>query len=66
MKKHFLFFATIFLINISYAQNRSIEFEHGTFSELLAKAKKENKMIYIDCYTVWCGPCKWMAKNVFT
>jgi thiol-disulfide isomerase/thioredoxin len=48
------------------AQNRSIEFDHSAFKDILAKAKKENKMIYIDCYTAWCGPCKWMAKNVFT
>ena len=22
------------------------------------KAKKEKKLIFIDCYTSWCGPCK--------
>jgi len=49
-----------------FAQNRSITFEHGTFAEVKAKATKENKLIFIDCYTTWCGPCKWMAKNVFT
>ncbi|MGZ4034449.1 MAG: thioredoxin family protein, partial [Bacteroidia bacterium] len=38
----------------------------GKWNEILAQAKKENKMIYLDCYTSWCGPCKWMAKNVFT
>lgn len=67
MKKYFstLFFVA-FVTGLSFSQNRSIQFEHGTFSELLAKAKKENKMIFIDCYTTWCGPCKWMAKNVFT
>jgi len=67
MKKYFstLFFVA-FVTSLSFAQNRSIEFEQGTFAELLAKAKKENKMIFIDCYTTWCGPCKWMAKNVFT
>lgn len=48
------------------AQNRSIFFEHGNWSAMLDKAKKENKLIYLDCYTSWCGPCKWMAKNVFT
>lgn len=66
MKKSIALFALLTTSIISFAQNKSIEFEHGTFTELLAKAKKENKMIYIDCYTVWCGPCKWMAKNVFT
>ena len=31
-----------------------------------AKAKKEHKLIFVDAYTTWCGPCKWMAKTVFT
>lgn len=67
MKKYFsILFLVAFVTSVSFAQNRSIEFEHGTFAEILAKAKKENKMIFIDCYTTWCGPCKWMAKNIFT
>lgn len=48
------------------AQNRSIEFNHKNWDEVLAKAKKENKTIFMDCYTTWCGPCKWMAANIFT
>src|SRR6185503_10815231 len=32
---------------------------------LLARAKKEKKMIMVDAFTTWCGPCKWMAKNIF-
>src|ERR1035437_4011181 len=43
-----------------------IKFEHGTFTEIKAKAKAENKLIFMDAYTSWCGPCKWMAKTVFT
>jgi thiol-disulfide isomerase/thioredoxin len=68
MKNYITAFGFLLTIALSsaLAQNRTIEFDHGTLSELLAKAKKENKMIYIDCYTSWCGPCKWMAKNVFT
>lgn len=42
-----------------------ITFTKGTLSELLAKAKQENKLLFIDCYTTWCGPCKWMEKIVF-
>ncbi|MEM7037488.1 MAG: thioredoxin domain-containing protein, partial [Bacteroidota bacterium] len=41
-------------------------FTQGTFHEALAKAKSENKMLFLDCYTDWCGPCKWMTKNVMT
>ncbi len=68
MKKYLSTLLLVMIVSTSsvVAQNRSIQFAEGTFSEILAKAKKENKMIYIDCYTVWCGPCKWMAKNVFT
>jgi thioredoxin-related protein len=47
-------------------QAQGIEFEHGTWEEVVAKAKKENKPIFVDAYTTWCGPCKWMAKSVFT
>ncbi|MCU0470966.1 MAG: thioredoxin family protein [Arcicella sp.] len=43
-----------------------IQFFKGTFKEALAKAKKENKMVMMDCYTTWCGPCKILKSQVFT
>ena len=64
--KYKTFVFALMLATGIHAQNRSINFEHGTFTEVKAKAAKENKLIFIDCYTTWCGPCKWMAKNVFT
>jgi thioredoxin-related protein len=42
-----------------------IQFFEGTWAETLAKAKSENKLIFMDAYAVWCGPCKQMAANVF-
>ncbi|WP_260744016.1 thioredoxin domain-containing protein [Elizabethkingia anophelis] len=39
-----------------------MKFDDGNFSSLLAKAKKENKLIFLDAYASWCGPCKLMAK----
>jgi len=61
-------FSIAFLsLSISFiAQNKSINFEHGSFAEIKAKAQKEHKLIFVDAYTTWCGPCKQMAKNVFT
>jgi len=43
-----------------------IEFFHGTWEEALVKATDEEKLIFVDAYTTWCGPCKRMAKTVFT
>lgn len=40
-------------------------FAEKSFDDLLAQAKAEDKIIFIDAYTTWCGPCKMMAKKVF-
>ncbi|WP_233556923.1 thioredoxin family protein [Odoribacter sp. AF15-53] len=57
----------ITLLMFSYsAFGQGVNFEHLTFDEALAKAKAENKPIFMDCYTSWCGPCKYMAEKVFT
>lgn len=44
---------------------QGIDFEQGNFNEALQKAKKEDKILFIDAYTEWCGPCKMMSKDVF-
>ena len=54
----------IFGYNLS--QKEEIKFFSGSFNEALVVAKNSNKLIYLDCQTAWCGPCKSMAKNVFT
>lgn len=58
-----LYFGVLAMGSI-YAQG--IEFFHGTYEEALQKARAEGKQIFVDVYTSWCGPCKMMAKNVFT
>ena len=45
---------------------QGIKFEKGTFAEALAKAKVEDKLLFVDFYTTWCGPCKKMSKEIFT
>lgn len=42
-----------------------ILFAQGSWKEITAKAKREGKMIFIDCYTSWCGPCKRLSAEVF-
>lgn len=59
-------FAVLFISfsYLSYAQG-GLQFDELPFKELIAKAKKENKLLFIDAYAVWCGPCKMMEKNIF-
>ncbi|MGB0429631.1 MAG: thioredoxin family protein [Bacteroidia bacterium] len=80
--KHITLFAVLAIISITLSaykiapepkpestelsKDKGIEFFHGTYKEALALAKKEKKPIFIDIYTVWCGPCKMMSNYVFT
>lgn len=46
--------------------DEGIHFFKGTFAEAQELAAKEHKIIFMDAYTSWCGPCKRMAREVFT
>lgn len=47
-------------------ESKGIHFEHeDSWATIKAKAKAENKYIFMDCYTTWCGPCIYMSNVVF-
>ncbi|WP_042719786.1 thioredoxin fold domain-containing protein [Flavobacterium sp. B17] len=59
--------SVLFLLSaITIFAQEAIQFQDLTFKDLIAKAKKENKIVFIDAYTSWCGPCKMMERNIFT
>jgi len=58
-----VFLLTGFTTSSIFAQG--IEFNHGTWAEIKSLAKAQNKLIFIDFYTDWCGPCKYMSANIF-
>lgn len=53
------------MTSLSKSDDGGIEFTHATLAEAKALAKESGKIIFIDCYTDWCGPCKRMAKTAF-
>ncbi len=62
-----ILFFPLFLLGLACSglQAQGIEFFHGTWSEALEKAKSTEKLIFIDAYAQWCGPCKMMAATAF-
>lgn len=48
------------------AMNDEISFFQGTWDQALQEATTQKKPLFIDAYATWCGPCKYMDKNVFT
>ncbi|MGH1519672.1 thioredoxin family protein [Chryseobacterium sp. JK1] len=64
-KKIVLSFLILIGISLS-AQSKGINFQKIDLEAAKKIAAKENKLIFIDLFTTWCGPCKLMAKKTFT
>jgi thiol:disulfide interchange protein len=47
-------------------KKEGIIFYRGSWKEALDAAKKENKLIFLDIYASWCGPCKRLKNNTFS
>jgi thioredoxin-related protein len=53
--------------NYAVSNDKGIKFERNiNWDQLKLKAKKENKYIFLDCFTTWCRPCEEMDKYVYT
>jgi thiol:disulfide interchange protein len=42
-----------------------IHFQKGNWQQALDLAKNENKVVFLDIYATWCGPCKQLKKYTF-
>lgn len=69
MKKYLLLSLLLFSLPVLYAQNNGITFLNGSLKDALSKAQSRDgspSLVFLDCYTSWCGPCKRMATQLFT
>lgn len=61
-----LFAACLLLVTFSVSAAEIKFLENPTWTSVLEKAKKESKIIFLDAYATWCGPCKQMDAETYT
>jgi thiol-disulfide isomerase/thioredoxin len=67
MQKIAIIFLSLLLSNALSAQDKKgILFFEGTWQQALEEAQKTHKILFVDAFTTWCGPCQRMAKEVFS
>lgn len=64
MKKISILFFLFVALHVSAQEGIRFN-ETKTWAETLKSAGAADKLIFVDCYTDWCGPCRWMDANVF-
>ena len=63
MKKVFILCVSLLVAGLTQAQ--SVFRENESWQDVKKEAAEQKKLIFMDCYTVWCWPCKELSENVF-
>ncbi|WP_300705140.1 thioredoxin fold domain-containing protein [uncultured Alistipes sp.] len=64
MKK--ILFTLLLVIGVAVAANAQVRFTDKNLDAVREEATQQNKLVFIDLYATWCGPCKNMERNVFS
>jgi thioredoxin-related protein len=74
MKKSYCY-CLIFFVSVSLSafsqnipekeKNLGIEFRNSSIESAKRLASDKHKLVFLEAYTVWSGPCKIMEKNIF-
>ncbi|MEG0795984.1 MAG: thioredoxin family protein [Odoribacter sp.] len=55
----------VFLIHLAVSGQGIIFMDNPEWKDAVEIARKSGKLIFVDCYTSWCGPCRILMKDVF-
>ena len=68
MKRFYVLIICLLLsvLTTKYTYSQGINFRQDDWQNVLIQAKAQKKLIFVDIYTAWCGPCKEMDKKTFT
>ena len=58
-------YMTNFFEKFKVAAHVGVYFYELSYEDALKMAKQQGRKLFIDCYTTWCGPCKYMSETVF-
>src|SRR5215470_5813015 len=68
-------FATVFIVSCNVSSKSKeptvtaapgIHFIEDDWNLALKQAQAQNKLVFIDIYATWCGPCKMLKQYTFT